>query len=296
MLKFRLLPPPARLIPTLLVLIIFLTFNTQAFAQNISVRSSQVDGDIYHTGGAIGIGTDTINSSALLEINTTEKGILIPRLTTYEMFAIANPANSLLVFNTSKKMFMFYDATIRNWKPVAGTTAPAGGDELWGRASGKNTNTTYLLNNSDKVGIGTQNPTASLEIKPTTSSALKILTSTNGTAANIQFADKDNSNYVGFKAPKKVKKNILWQLPSKDGKKGQVLTTNGNGKLKWKSKKGVSDLWYRNNDKNATCLTHNFDNVGIGISTPEKALQIFRAEKNNVIENSTIRFTNFVSG
>ncbi len=47
-----------------------------------------------------GIGTTTPNASAKLEVAATDKGLLIPRLTSVQKDAIVSPANGLLVYQT----------------------------------------------------------------------------------------------------------------------------------------------------------------------------------------------------
>jgi hypothetical protein len=47
-----------------------------------------------------GIGTNTPDASAKLEIASTAKGLLIPRMTSVQRTAITNPANGLLVYQT----------------------------------------------------------------------------------------------------------------------------------------------------------------------------------------------------
>lgn len=47
-----------------------------------------------------GIGTATPDASAKLEVNSTSKGILTPRMTSAQRTAITSPANGLLVFQT----------------------------------------------------------------------------------------------------------------------------------------------------------------------------------------------------
>lgn len=47
-----------------------------------------------------GIGTNTPDTSAKLEIASTAKGLLIPRMTSVQRTAIPNPANGLLVYQT----------------------------------------------------------------------------------------------------------------------------------------------------------------------------------------------------
>jgi hypothetical protein len=49
----------------------------------------------------IGIGTTSPNSSAILDINAVDKGLLIPRLDTAQINAIPNPANGLVVYCTT---------------------------------------------------------------------------------------------------------------------------------------------------------------------------------------------------
>ena len=273
--------------PILLIVLSFLTQN-QLFAQHISTRSNQVEGNIYHLGGAIGIGTATVANSALLELQSTEKGILIPRLSTAEMLAITSPANSLLIYNTTEKAFMFYDQTNLQWRIMVASTPTTGSELLWGRAGSKN-GTTFLANPNDRVGIGTETPTASLEIVPTTDNALRILTSTTGTPANIQFADQTNANFVGFTAPDNLTQNIMFELPATRGDSGQILTTDGTGKLVWDDKGGAYELWYRDGEN--TYLGNNNDNVGFGTQKPYKTLHVFR-NYSETQEKSTLRLDN----
>ncbi len=47
-----------------------------------------------------GIGTTTPNASAKLEVASTDKGFLLPRMTAAQRGAIASPANGLLVYQT----------------------------------------------------------------------------------------------------------------------------------------------------------------------------------------------------
>ena len=58
----------------------------------------------------IGIGTVTPNASSVLDISSVTQGILAPRMTTAQRIAIANPAESLLVYDTDLKSFYYYSA------------------------------------------------------------------------------------------------------------------------------------------------------------------------------------------
>jgi len=62
----------------------------------------------------VGIGTETPNSSSLLELSSTSKGLLVPRMTENQKNAISTPAQGLLVFQTNGTVgFYSYDGT--NW-------------------------------------------------------------------------------------------------------------------------------------------------------------------------------------
>ncbi|REC74483.1 hypothetical protein DRF60_17700 [Chryseobacterium elymi] len=51
----------------------------------------------------IGINTSTPDRSAILDVYSQDKGMLIPRLTTASRDAISNPATSLAIYDTDKK-------------------------------------------------------------------------------------------------------------------------------------------------------------------------------------------------
>jgi hypothetical protein len=64
--------------------------------------------------GGIGINNDSPDASSILDIESTSKGILIPRMTTTERNNIATPATGLQVYDTDTKSFWYYDGT--SWK------------------------------------------------------------------------------------------------------------------------------------------------------------------------------------
>ncbi len=60
----------------------------------------------------IGDNPTTINSSSLLEMESSNKGLLIPRMTTAQRDAIASPATGLEIYNTSTGLFNYYDGSV----------------------------------------------------------------------------------------------------------------------------------------------------------------------------------------
>jgi len=55
--------------------------------------------------GLVGIGTNSPNASAKLEVSSTTGGILFPRMTTTQRDAIATPADGLVIYNTTTSKF-----------------------------------------------------------------------------------------------------------------------------------------------------------------------------------------------
>ena len=70
--------------------------------------------------GSLSIGVNAPNASALLDLSSTTKGLLLPRMTTTEINAIASPAAGLTVYNTTLALICFYNGTA--WQKVTATT------------------------------------------------------------------------------------------------------------------------------------------------------------------------------
>jgi hypothetical protein len=124
----------------------------------------------------VGIGTSTPAASAQLHINSTNKGLLTPRLTTAQRTVIASPANGLLVYDTDTNSFWFYKNNV--WTELG---AGGGGGGSWS-ANGSD----IYNNNSGRVGIGTTTPLAPLCV---------VGTSTWGTASFTGDAFTSHFNY-----------------------------------------------------------------------------------------------------
>ncbi len=61
-------------------------------------------------------------SSAMLDVKSTEKGFLLPRMTTSQRNAIASPDEGLLIFNTNTGFIEYYLGG--SWKLMAGVSEP----------------------------------------------------------------------------------------------------------------------------------------------------------------------------
>lgn len=77
----------------------------------------------------VGIGTTTPNASAMLDVSSSTKGMLVPRMNTVQMNAIVSPSNGLVIYNTDSLCFCFYKSSV--WVSLcsaggAGATGPTG--------------------------------------------------------------------------------------------------------------------------------------------------------------------------
>lgn len=59
----------------------------------------------------VGIGTNTPDNTAMLEVQSTSKGVLFPRMTTVQRTGIATPATGLHVFDTNSNSLWFFNGS-----------------------------------------------------------------------------------------------------------------------------------------------------------------------------------------
>ena len=89
--------------------------------------------NLYNSGNSLGIGTSNPSASSILDVSSTDKGLLIPRLALEQSNSaspVTNPANSLLVYNTATVSditpgYYYWDISQMKWIKLA--TASGGG-------------------------------------------------------------------------------------------------------------------------------------------------------------------------
>lgn len=109
---------------------------------------------------SVGIGTTTPNANAQLDVVSTTKGLLIPRMTGAQRNAIASPVAGLMVYQTNTVLTLptsgpgFYVHSGTDWKLMARAE-----NNSW-TISGND----QFSNVSGFVGIGVSNPSAKLHV------------------------------------------------------------------------------------------------------------------------------------
>ncbi|HMU72784.1 MAG TPA: hypothetical protein PKD93_08585, partial [Ferruginibacter sp.] len=121
----------------MIVLAMLCTPAIQAGAQSVSINT---DGSTAH-------------GSAMLDVKSSSKGMLIPRLTLAERNAVASPATGLMIYQTDNTPgFYFYDGAA--WVSIVSAS-----NNLWIR------NGNHIYNsNTNNVGIGINAPLARLHV------------------------------------------------------------------------------------------------------------------------------------
>lgn len=117
----------------------------------------------------VGIGTIKPDQSAVLDLSSSNKGLLTPRMSLQQRNLIQNPAEGLIVYQTDMLSgFYFYDG--KEWKTLTTQNSVAGTDGDWTLIGNVATATDFIgTTNNMPLKFKTNNQ-ASGEINPTNSS------------------------------------------------------------------------------------------------------------------------------
>jgi len=133
----------------------------------------------------VGIGTTTPNASAVLDVSSTTRGLLPPRMTAVQRNAISNPANGLMVYDTDSSALMIRSAGI--WNKLSSTAL----GDLW-RSNGGDA---IYSGNAGNVGIGVSAPLFKLDLLG------RMLIRGDGNVMNspgVVFTNAAGTNYNGL--------------------------------------------------------------------------------------------------
>jgi len=169
------------------------------------------------TAGALGIGTTIPAASAALDITSTTKGLLMPRMTNAQRQAISNPAAGLQVFVTDFEggRFMFYDGT--EWGTLSFTEKRPDAPTI-GTASAGNTQATVSFTAPSSNGgsaITSYTATSSPEaitgtVTQSGSGNITVTGLTNSTAYTFTVTA---TNAIGTSLASAVSNSITPQVP-----------------------------------------------------------------------------------
>ena len=166
---------------------IFLAIAIILFALNTNAQSVAINND-----------GSTADPSAILDLKSTNQGVLVPRLTQTQRTAIATPATGLMVYQTDGTAgFYFYNGTA--WTTLNGTNGsngtngqgvPTGGtaNQVLAKIDGTNYNTQWITPSAGTSAY----PNIELNIRNNTTQSITSLG--NGTSANQITFSGSSSN------------------------------------------------------------------------------------------------------
>lgn len=202
----------------------------------------------------------TPDASAILDVKSTDKGVLIPRMTTGQRTSIAGgtPTTGLLVYDTSTASFWYYDST--TWVELDND------DGFWETSSGTN----ITNNNEGNVGIGniasTQNRWQ-LTVKDT----VNCMMGSDSVDVSELFAvftrnlNENNTGIgIGFQSTSTVTGMGAAILHERTG-------SNSRGKLHFATKSSSSAA---NEDLPIRMTLNETGNLGIGNTSPSEKLHV----------------------
>ena len=191
---------------------------------------------------SVAINTDgtTAHASALLDIKSSTKGMLAPRMTSLQRAAIATPAAGLFVYDTDTNSYWYFNGAAWNVLSAGAST------NFWSLSGSDIYN-----NNAGNVGIGTAAPFAYghggnnriTEISnPNTGSNIQshLILSTNGTsgsAGGITWASQNvpgtekRLGFIGDVYETSNAARMVFYTRAEAGDLGERLTVLGNGNV-----------------------------------------------------------------
>ncbi len=117
----------------------------------------------------VGIGTTSPDVSSILDLSSTNKGFLAPRMTQAQRLAIASPAPGLLVYDLTDGCYYYYNGAWNSLCQTPGLTPcpTATGGNIGMFTSPTDICNSVLFQSGSNVGLNTTTPSVSFEINGT---------------------------------------------------------------------------------------------------------------------------------
>jgi hypothetical protein len=187
------------------------------------------------------------NPTAMLDVSSSTKGILIPRLTAFQKAAINPVPTGLMVYDATLNQFSYFNGSI--WIDVSGASGSP-----W-TVSAPNS----YYNNSGNVGIGITNPATKLHVSTNINGDVAFRSENLGVGGYGVYGRTVNGG-IG----------VYGEAFNGNGIGGYFLTNGGTEKsLFAETINGGTASYF--NAPNGNALIVNDGNVGIGNTNPTKA-------------------------
>ena len=207
----------------ILITVAFIALATVADAQNVGINSDGTAPD----------------ASAMLDVKSTTKGLLAPRMTAAQRIGINSPATGLLVYQTDAPAGYYYYSGSA-WTQLGA----ASGASQW-TTTGSN-----IYYNTGNVGIGKATPTAQLDVLSGNTFGISSTGTTTGSTGLYHIANSNAST--------------SWNLGVEGGA--------------WASGAALGSLYIDKNGVGPKMTITPDGNVGIGTITPLSKLQVYGTE------------------
>ncbi|AYN03825.1 hypothetical protein [Flavobacterium sp. 140616W15] len=241
--------------------------------------------------GNVGLGTNTPDASAALDVTNTRKGLLMPRVPltgTTDVIRIPSPANSLMIYNTATvgdvtPGYYYWNAEVFKWIRVTDASTPSSGWELTGN-SGTIPGTNFIGTTDDNDLIFKRNKIQAGLIKP--------LSTAFGSEALLSVTADNYNTAFGAKT---LTANTTGQVNVAVGTLALTANSTGEGNnaigaaALYSNTEGNFNIAVGSNTLMANTLGSG--NIGIGSNT---LLNNSTGNENVVIGNKSL--TNFITG
>jgi hypothetical protein len=236
------------------------------------------------TDNGVGVAINTTNAlpngSALLDITSTNKGLLIPRMTSAERNAIASPIKGLIVYDSTTNNFSFYNGTA--WTDL---NSSGGNWSILG-------NNIYN-SNTGNVGIGASTPSAKLTVNGDALIASGLSVGTTNRAAKLDVTGAGTTSATNTLLLRNSLGDTLLRMRD-DGRMGIGYNSSSYGRLLNLGGTGINFynanettfggaifptdtslvLWSDSGPSDYLILQPSWGNTGIGTYSPNAKLHL----------------------